>query len=203
MSCWALVALKAATAAKGRLAETLSVDERSRLVELMLDNVLAALREARSIEGIAVVTSESLACAGVTRIEDPGQGLNEALEHAARELIERGASELLVLHADLPLVSGVEIDELIACGRRSGLAIAPDKQGVGTNAVFVTLPTPFRFHFGVDSFSRHLAEAGKHGMAPQRIALPGLAFDVDEPGDLVRLLEEGGAEYGFLRAGQR
>ena len=199
MSCWALVALKAPAAAKGRLAETLTAAERSRLVGLMFDNVLGALRQAQSIAGIAVVTAELLQAEGVTVLDDPGLGLNEALAHAAHELAARGVTELLVLHADLPLVIGAEIDQVVAAGRQTGLAIAPDKAGQGTNALYITLPQPFIFRFGADSCRRHLAEAAQQHKAMARVALPGLAFDVDEPQDLERLLAEDDERYGFLR----
>jgi len=198
VSCWALVALKAPAAAKGRLAETLTAAERSQLVGLMFDNVLHALRQARSIDGIAVVTAEPLQAEGVTVLDDPGLGLNEALTHAACELATRGISELLLLHADLPLVNGAEIDTMVAAGRRSGLAIAPDKLGQGTNALFITLPLQFTFRFGPRSFEHHLAEAALRQREATPVMLPGLAFDVDEPQDLARLLAEDDADYGFL-----
>lgn len=200
MSCWALVALKAPAAAKGRLAETLNAAERSRLVALMFDKVLHALRAAQSIAGIAVVTADPLQAEGVTVIVDPGRGLNEALAHGARELAARGVDELLVLHADLPLATGAEIDRVVAAGRERGLAIAPDKLGQGTNALYVPLPAPFPFRFGADSCRLHLAEAARLGKPVAQLALPGLAFDVDEPQDLERLLVAEAERYGFLRA---
>lgn len=204
MSCWAVVALKASGEAKGRLAETLSAEERARLARLMFDNVIDALRHAGSIGDIAVVTPETLTIdPPLTLLKDPGGDLNDAFSHAAQLLAERGVKELLVLPADLPFLDGAEIDEMIRRGRQSGLAIAPDKQGLGTNAVFVRLPTPFRFHFGLHSFEKHLAEAAAHGMVAQRVDLSGLAFDVDEPHDLDLLLEQGGERYAFLRQVRR
>jgi 2-phospho-L-lactate guanylyltransferase len=204
MSCWAVVALKASGEAKGRLAETLSAEERALLARRMFDNVIDALRNANSISDIAVVTPESLEFEHqVTLLKDPGGDLNDAFSHAAQLLTQRGVRELLVLPADLPFLGGAEIDEMVRRGRQSGLAIAPDKQGLGTNAIFVALPTSFRFHFGLHSFGKHLAEAAGHGMVAQRVDLPGLAFDVDEPQDLDLLLEQGGGRYAFLRPAKR
>ena len=203
MSCWAVVALKSSAEAKGRLSDVLTVEQRVRLARLMFDNVISALHHARSIDNIAVITPETPEALtlepGITLLKDPGGDLNDAFSHAAQLLTQRGVKELLVLPADLPLLSGVEIDELIRRGRQSGLAIAPDKQGLGTNAVFVTLPTAFRFHFGIRSFFKHQAEAAAHGIDAQLVALPGLAFDIDEPQDLDMLLAQGGERYTFLR----
>lgn len=203
MSCWAVVALKSSAEAKGRLSDVLTVEQRVWLAHLMFDNVISALHHARSIDNIAVITPETPEALtlepGITLFKDPGGDLNDAFSHAAQLLTQRGVKELLVLPADLPLLSGVEIDELIRRGRQSGLAIAPDKQGLGTNAVFVTLPTAFRFHFGIRSFIKHQAEAAVHGIDAQLVALPGLAFDIDEPQDLDMLLAQGGERYTFLR----
>lgn len=203
MSCWAVVALKSPAEAKGRLADVLAIGQRTRLARCMFDNVIDALRRAESIDDIAVVTpgttEDAMIPSGIVRIADPGGDLNDAFSHAARQLAARGADELLVLPADLPLLDGVEIDELVRRGRMSGLAIAPDKQGQGTNAVFVRLPTAFRFHFGLHSFSKHRAEALACGIDAQLVELPGLAFDVDEPQDLDALLAQGKECHAFLR----
>lgn len=203
MSCWAVVALKSPAEAKGRLADVLTIDQRTRLAHCMFGNVIDALRHAQSIDDIAVVTPEtteaSMLAPGIVRIADPGGGLNAAFSHAARQAAARGADELLVLLADLPMLDGAEIDELVRRGRMSGLAIAPDKQALGTNAVFVRLPTAFRFHFGVQSFPKHRAEAAACGLDAQCVELPGLALDIDEPQDLDALLAQGDARYAFLR----
>ncbi|MBV2234997.1 MAG: 2-phospho-L-lactate guanylyltransferase [Sterolibacterium sp.] len=200
MSCWALVALKQPASAKGRLAETLATTARSQLVAQMFADVLKALRSTRQIAGIAVVTADELAAAELVRIDDPGLGLNAALAHGAQALHARGVDELLILHADLPLASAAEIDALIDAGRAHGLAIAPDKSGLGTNALYLPLPAPFAFRFGPDSLRLHLAEAAALQRPIARIESAGLGFDIDEPQDLQHLLATAGARYDFLRA---
>ncbi|MBP9714585.1 MAG: 2-phospho-L-lactate guanylyltransferase [Sterolibacterium sp.] len=208
MSCWALVALKSSAAAKGRLAEILSAKERRQLVERMFQQVLRALREAEQIDGIAVVTNETLplqdadenAHTPLLRIADPGGGLNAALTHGTHTLAARGIHVALVLHADLPLLNAADIDAMIAAGRAHGLAMAADKLGLGTNALFIPLPAPFPFRFGVGSFALHRAEIAQLGREAAQLERPGLACDIDEPQDLMRLLAENPAEYGFLAA---
>ncbi len=90
----------------------------------------------------------------------------------------------MVLPADLPRISGAEIDTLVAPARAGGFAIAPDAAGVGTNALYLNCPTPFRFQFGLDSRRLHVQEAERMGLSPQLVHLPGLALDVDSPADL-------------------
>ena len=199
MSCWALVAVKAGPERKARLSERLSAQERERLAETMMQDVLAALRNSRAIDGIAVVTAApGQVDPRVLVLADPGSGLNEALSSAAAQLQERGATELLVLHADLPYVTAADIDRFVALGRGTGVALAPDQRGTGTNALFLRLPTRFRFRFGELSYSRHCAEAALNSMESGTLRLPGLERDVDEPADLADLVQRGGSRYAFL-----
>jgi FO synthase len=198
MSCWALVAVKARPTRKARLAGRLSPPQRDRLAETMLQEVLAALRASPSIDGIAVVSAEpGRVDPQVLVLPDPGTGLNDALESAAGTLRDRGATRLLVIHADLPLVSTEDIDRLVAESRGTGVALAPDRHGAGTNGLCIGLPTPFRFCFGEDSFARHCAEASRHGMDIRVVRTAGLGTDVDGPDDLP-VLAQAGAHYAFL-----
>lgn len=201
MTCWAVVAVKWPAAGKGRLAEVLSAEQRQQLVQSMFLHVVATLQAAASVDGMAIVTPEpqrieQLLGAEVVRNErvlllaDPNRGLNGAFMHAAEVLAQRGADELLVLHADLPLLSPAEVDQLIVTGRQTGFAIAPDKLAQGTNGVFLALPTRFQFQFGADSCALHLAEAARLGWSAQRVRLAGFEFDVDEPEDLSRLQQQ-------------
>lgn len=167
----------------------------------MLERALAVLRGSRTVTRIAVVTPERDAIpADVRVIRDPGGGLNAALDAARQVLIGEGASELLVLHADLPLVTAAEIDQLVESGRRTGFALATDAAGTGTNALYIAPPAPFRFQFGVGSRFRHLEEAARLGLDARLLRSHGLEFDLDGPADLDRLLALQDARYDFLRA---
>ncbi|MCK0508181.1 2-phospho-L-lactate guanylyltransferase [Aromatoleum anaerobium] len=185
MSCWALIPIKTLSLGKGRLAGALSPAERQRLIRKMLDRVLAALTASRLVEGIAIVTPECRALAGkATLLPDRGAGLNGSIADAAQSLAAFGATELLVLHGDLPLVNRVEIDRIITLGRSTGLALAPDRRRQGTNAIYLQPDSGFEFRFGTHSFASHQAEAARCGLRPTVVDLPGLAFDVDEAPDL-------------------
>jgi 2-phospho-L-lactate/phosphoenolpyruvate guanylyltransferase len=199
MSCWALVPVNRRAAAKTRLAGQLSPTQRLELVRLMLMQVVAALRVSNLIDAIAVVSAErDTIPAEIPVLADAGGGLNCALEGARQELIERGAAELVVLPADLPFVTGRDIDALVEAGRGAGLALAMDGPGLGTNALWLPARTPFRFQFGPGSPRRHLEEAQRLGLAPALVSSPGLAFDVDGPDDLDRLLASGDPRYVSL-----
>jgi 2-phospho-L-lactate guanylyltransferase len=189
MTC-VLVAIKARAQCKSRLAEVLAPAARLQLVRTMLDAVIDAARNARTLRQILVVSPErDCVPAQIPVLADTGGGLNDALSAAQTALREFGCQEVVVLPADLPLVTGDDIDALVWAGRRGGFAIAPDAAGVGTNALYLNSPLPFRFRFGPDSARLHFEQAHGMGLDPQRVRLPGLEFDVDCPDDLRRLEE--------------
>ena len=204
MSRWALVALKPASGRKSRLAGGLSGTERDLLARTMLEDVLAALDASRAIDQVAVVTAAADGIdPQVLVLPDPGTGLNDALSMAVAALQQRGATELLVMHADLPFVTAADIDQFVAAGDERALVIAPDRRGTGTNALFFHLPTPLRFQFGALSCDRHVADAALHELDARKVELPGLALDIDEPDDVVELGRRGGSRYAFVRSDRR
>jgi 2-phospho-L-lactate guanylyltransferase len=186
----ALVAIKARAHCKSRLAEVLAPAARLQLVRAMLDAVIFAARSAQTLRQILVVSPERDGVpAEIPVLADTGGGLNGALSAAQTALHEFGCHEVVVLPADLPHVTGADIDDLVRAGRRGGFAIAPDAAGVGTNALYLNSPQPFRFRFGPDSARLHLEQAHSMGLDPQRVQLAGLEFDVDSPDDVRRLKE--------------
>jgi len=202
MSCWALVPIKRRSAAKQRLGEQISPELRLALTRAMLESVLDALRKSRGVDRIAFASVErDTIPAEFPVLPDMGGGLNAVLEDARQLLLARGADELLVLPADLPLIAASDIDAVVESGRRGGFAIGADDAGLGTNALFLRTSAAFRFQFGADSRSRHLEEAKRLGCMPAEVSSPGLSFDVDEPQDLDRLLAANDPRYLFLAPG--
>ena len=185
MACWSLTAVKSRLACKSRLAEWMSSDRRLSLVRAMLGHVVQTLRETPGVDRIAVVSPEHGDLAGdVIALADPGRGLNYAMMHASAEARRRGATRLLIVHADLPLLRSTEVATLIGAAESTGVAVAPDRAGSGTNALCLSSLSRFRFRFGPGSLRKHLAEAAMHGMPPVLVRSPGLAFDVDQMADL-------------------
>jgi 2-phospho-L-lactate guanylyltransferase len=120
---------------------------------------------------------------GVALTETSQPDLNAALAQAANFARETGASKILVVAGDLPLLCASDLAEMTA----ADCAVAPDRHRRGTNAlVWPAIPAP-RFHFGENSFERHLAIARTAGLDPRIVSRPGLAHDVDVPEDLLEL----------------
>ena len=186
-----LIAINKRSRCKTRLSETLSPAARIQLVRSMLAAVLSAAGDAQTVRQIFVVSPERDSVpAAVPVLADSGECLNNALMQSHRVLREFGCQEVVILPADLPNVTATEVDGLVHAGRSGGIAIAPDAAGVGTNALCLVSPHPFRFQFGTDSQRLHLEEAERTGLSPRVVRFPGLEFYVDSPADLCLLDEQ-------------
>jgi 2-phospho-L-lactate guanylyltransferase len=193
---WALIPVKPLPAAKSRLAGVLSLSQRKRLTVIMLGEILAVLRGSNRFSFIAIVTrdAEISALARDQKIEvihEPeGADENQAIEYATAACSARGAEDLLVLPADIPLISVAEIDALCSAPQpREKIILCPSKEGTGTNALYRKPPGVIPPLFGPDSLARHLAEARVRKVPCEVKNLPGIALDIDTPADLHELLK--------------
>lgn len=204
MSCWAVITLNALGLCKQRLAPVLAPQQREQLVRLMLEDVLTALRAASCIDQIAVISPQPLSLGSdIHWLADPGGGLNAAAAQAADYLTAQGIEELLLLHADVPLIDAAEVDQFVAAGRASGIALAADRGGCGTNAIFLAQPHNYQFGFGAHSLQRHQNEAISHRLLPALLVLPGMSFDIDTPSDLELLARLADQRYSFIQGNTR
>ncbi|MGI8588040.1 MAG: 2-phospho-L-lactate guanylyltransferase [Chloroflexia bacterium] len=188
---FAVVPVKTLREAKSRLGPVLSEADRAALAEKMMRGVLLALAESGAVTASAVVSPDPRALeiawsAGAVPLREEASGLNAALEQARRWALAGGATALLVLLADLPLLRGAEIAALTALaeGPCPCVVLAPDRHGRGTNALLLRPPAAIPFSFGPDSYARHCAAALATGITPAVYRSPGTAFDLDTPSDL-------------------
>jgi len=175
--------------AKGRLAALLEPAERAELVRRSLGAVLAAVEEA-GMEAVVLTSDEAVRAilpADVRVLsEDPHlQGLSAQIERAAEEL---GGDELLILHADLPLVTAEALRDLVAQAPPAPSATLVRPGDGGTNAMLLRPPGRFPLAYGRGSGDLHEAAARAAGMAVRRADVPALALDLDTPADVRALL---------------
>jgi 2-phospho-L-lactate guanylyltransferase len=190
---YAIVPVKPLELAKGRLSAVLTAAERRALVLAMLGDVLAALQSTEAVREILVVSrdAEVLALAarlGAVALLEQAEELNAAYAQAATFAGLGGATALLALPADLPLVSPNEIAGLVAAGQGSGVALAPSRDG-GTNGLYRSIDSSLPFLFGPGSLARHIGAARAAGLEAQLFRAPGLELDIDQPDDLLLLAE--------------
>jgi len=79
--------------------------------------------------------------------------------------------------------------QALASAARS-VTIVPDRHGTGTNALLLSPPDAIDPSFGPGSRDRHVAAAERAGVPHRVQEVPGLALDVDTPGDLAALSSE-------------
>lgn len=190
---FALLPVKSPRHAKQRLNGFLPAAERETLARLMYEHTLEALCQAPGIDFVAVVTSDEPVAAharrrGVLVFEETGQRSHSASADAAcLRAIELGASTVLLIPIDVPLVTAADFASLAAAAR-PGLVIVPDAAGTGTNALVRTPPDVIESRFGPGSFHAHLEQARSRGIPADVLRLPGLMFDIDTPEDITELL---------------
>jgi 2-phospho-L-lactate guanylyltransferase len=195
----ALIPLKHPSAGKTRLSGALRAPLRARLVTTMLRDVAERVRDTARIAEAHVLTRDAADVpAGCRHVADAGLELNQALTCAARALRASGVTSLLVLAADVPLVTVEELRALLDAAARGVLVAAPDWRGLGTNALLWDLSDSVTPCFGAGSLAAHERMAAGAGLAFAPITRPGLALDIDEPAQLRTLAQHGGPRYGFL-----
>jgi 2-phospho-L-lactate guanylyltransferase len=191
MTLWAIVPVKPLRRGKSRLAGTLSEDERTELNRALLQNTLKTFSDLREVEEVLVISRDPQALAiarhhGARTVREDGQPeLNTALKRAtviAQVYATRG---VLILPADLPLVTREDVLTLIErAGDPPAVVIAPDRHGTGTNALLISPAGLIEYDFGENSFQRHCQRTREAGARLEIVDLPTLGLDLDLPEDL-------------------
>lgn len=202
---FALVPVKALAWGKSRLSSLLSERARQAVSRAMLTDVLTSLRGASSVERIVVVTSDrallsfAQECGALAVNEDQPRGLSGAVSLGTEFCLQQGATALLVLLADLPLVEPADIDLLFrqVDGVGKGVVLVPCKEGDGTNALLRVPPLIIPPCFGGPSLEAHQARA-RLDQAPCRVVeVPHIAFDIDSVEDLEKFAAQPSATQTY------
>jgi len=191
----AVLPIKRFDDAKQRLGDALRPGTRRALAEAMLTDVLTALRRAKRVDAVVVVTSEHAADAlarahDATTIRDPEEpGHNPAAREGVRWAIEQGARRAILVPGDCPALDPTEVDDLLLAlpHEEKRVTIVPDRHGSGTNALVLCPPDAIEPSFGPGSRSRHVGLAHRAGAECRIAEPPSLALDIDTIEDLAVL----------------
>ena len=191
MTLWAIVPVKPLRRGKSRLAGTLTEDERAELNQSLLKHTIETLSNLKEIEQVLVVSRDPHALTVArnhgarTVLEDGQPHLNTALKRATVVAQVYATRGVLVLPADLPLVSPQDIRELISRAVNPPVVvIAPDRHHKGTNALLISPSGLIEYDFGENSFERHCERVRQAGARLEIVDLPTLGLDLDLPEDL-------------------
>jgi len=190
---WAVVVARAGDGAKSRLAAQVSFEQRQKLVLAMLADVIEVCARAAP-EGVLAVVDTAAARSVVERggaiaLDDPGEGdMNSAVRLGIQAACARGARTVIVLPADLPLISVTDLNALAAAATaRRAVIIGASHDGQGTNALLLRPPDVIAPTFGPPSLDRHIQAGLSAGALTVVRADLGLSFDIDTPADLAAL----------------
>jgi len=187
---YGILPVKSLGRAKRRLAGCLSPAGRRQLMLALYMTGLDALTAALPAMQVAVVSHDETVLdvarrRGAYALPQAGYGLNAALEEGRAWALGQGARAVLALLADLPLVSGVELQAMIerSAGGREAI-LAPGQRG-GTHALLLRPADWLAFAFGPNSFARYAARVRAAGGRLVVYASQALAFDIDLPEDWI------------------
>ena len=186
---YAVVPVKDLWGTKSRLAPVLDPGARAGLTLYMMGRVVREILKAGIVD-VCVVSPDRMVLEeaerrGATPLVQESRGLNPALEEGRRRALELGASTLLVLPADLPLLDAEDVLAVLQeAGDGPSAVISPDGTRSGTNALLIQPPDVLPFAFGTDSFEAHLGAARRRSLDVSVCERPHLAFDSTRRGIL-------------------
>jgi 2-phospho-L-lactate guanylyltransferase len=192
MRTHAILPVKTFANAKQRLDDGLDSVTRRVIAQAMFSDVLVALRRAREIDEILVVTADDHAAQiaggyGASVLIDHERGHNAAAAVGVLAASNAQAGRVLLVPGDCPLLDPAEVGALIRRSPAAAVVIVPDRHRTGTNALLLTPPDSLTPSFGPDSCARHLATAEHDGLQAEVVEVSSLALDVDTPEDLEAL----------------
>jgi 2-phospho-L-lactate guanylyltransferase len=203
---FALLPVKSPHNAKQRLDGFLSAEQREKLARILYRQTLGALRQAEGIDRVVVITNDSdvaehARSSGTLVFEEDEQVSHSVSADAAcLRAIKLGATTVLLVPIDVPLVTPADFSRLAAAAR-PGVVLVPSADGTGTNAIARTPPDVIESRFGPGSCRAHLDQARLKNVPADILRLPGLMFDIDTPEDVTELLATShpGDVTAFLR----
>jgi 2-phospho-L-lactate guanylyltransferase len=199
MKATAIVPVKRFGTAKQRLLERVDRPQRAAIVRAMLEDVLAAVVAAESIERLIVVTGEGraerIALERAKRAETPIEVLQEPVDHGHSEAATLGIIRALatdaecvaLLPGDCPLLAPDELDRALTEIEPGRVGVIPDRHGTGTNGLLMSPPDAIAPAFGPGSRDRHLERARLRDLDASVAEVPSMALDLDTPDDLTAL----------------
>lgn len=194
MTLAVLIPTKALSDVKRRLSPLLNAEQRSRLFEAMLRDLLQQISRVEAVESVLLIGGgkdiANIASDNERHwLAERGNDLNSAVTQGMAALKAAGHSEVLVLHGDLPLAGSDEIGQLIASHRqhKKSISLVADNAAQGTNAMLVNCHCSIEFSYGEASLQRHEQQFKDRGIDYQTLGLPGIGFDIDTPNDVNQL----------------
>lgn len=187
-------------AGKQRLLAQLAESEREAVARALIDDTFDLMARCTELDWWIVSDDEEIleraVTAGHTPVRDAGVDLNAALSLALEKTGESGADGALILPADLPMATPLDVALIMETAATSEIIIVPSGGDGGTNGLYISPVDALAPAFGQASLTAHIANAEALKLRATVLPLERLAIDLDSPRDIERLLERAGTDDG-------
>jgi 2-phospho-L-lactate guanylyltransferase len=187
MTISAFIPIKKFSTSKERLSKILSAYERENLARAMAERTIKTLVNSKICDSINIVTNDkSLTLTNSLSYftnSSLNQGLNEAINLIAKNEI------ILIMHADLPRINELDLQELKRRFSANKISIVSDLQKLGTNCLMYHSSKDFKLQFGINSYNLFIQEFNNNDLDYQDITLQSLQDDLDSEGDYFKLIK--------------
>ena len=194
MSTWIIVPVHPLHKRGSRLKSMLSVEARLELVFTLLRHMFSELAKVHEVDEVLVISRDGQiidlaeAHSALVQRSNPAK-LNDALTSAAKRAWRGGATTIVILPSNLARLNSADVVDLLAMPTE--FAICPDSRFDDTNVIMLRNLRTFKFQFGEESFSKHLAEAAKHQAVAQMAFAGSFEFALKTPADWRQFKQNG------------
>ncbi|MFQ6011331.1 MAG: 2-phospho-L-lactate guanylyltransferase [Nitrososphaerales archaeon] len=181
---------------KSRLSSLLEPSQRKMLSRKMLYGVLSTIRASKIMTEMIVVSPDKEVMNIATEFgargikEESELGVNIAVEKGVDYAIRNRADAVVVLPADLPLLTVEDLSNLVKEAETGPTVVmTPSNRLDGTNALLMMPPRIMQVHYDQDSFRSHVLEAMEQKVRLKTVLRKGLMSDIDEQADLTEFVK--------------
>jgi 2-phospho-L-lactate guanylyltransferase len=202
-----IIPIKSLLNSKKRLEPFLTPNQRRTLVLDLLKDVISAATKSKLTDGILLVTPDTAIIETIRKwdfpkiqylLEPEELGTNQAVQFAILWCLKKPISSILIIPADLPLLTATDIDQLIQLGEsKFPLIIAPSQRKDGTNAFYQRPPDLIQVWYGNNSYQKNLGTISSNKIPFKIMETPAFALDIDLKEDLIALRDSHVASNTF------
>ena len=195
MKTAAIVPVKTFLKAKTRLG--ISLEQKEKICEIMLEEILHTLSISPQIDKIIIVTREKKALEiskkfeAVQITDNKESGVNNAVALADKYLLENRFDASIVFPQDIPYIKTQDIDFMLKFKTASDFVIVvPSRRFDGTNALVRKPVNLMKTHYDEDSYKIHMNTAKEITRDVSLVFVKRIMWDVDNLEDLKFLLSQ-------------
>ncbi|MDQ4072846.1 MAG: 2-phospho-L-lactate guanylyltransferase [Thermoproteota archaeon] len=198
-----IIPIKRISNSKSRLSTLLDNQERIKLTELLISDLIEKTRRIENSQSI-IVCSEKITQLDkykdiIILREGNSNGVNNAIRIADRFIDDgnddeggKGFSESLIIPIDLPLLSVSTLNEIIKYSRKFSkfVGIVPSKRFDGTNILLRKPCSIINTFYDNNSYYNHVKTAKEKGLKTEIFDFENLMLDIDTLDDITAAIEK-------------